>query len=192
MRNMKWKSVLVAFSVSIAACGVLAQGEKKEEPQGMPPMGPPEEMKQCANLVGDWDAATKFKMSPTDTNWMESKATAVYKYVLDGAMLEMSYEQMMMGQKFSGGGWQAYDRETKQWQMTWADNMSARITLYTGTMDKSGSVFTGEDRMMGQVTTARISTSNHTADSFDWKGETSSDGGKTWWTWGTAKYTKRK
>lgn len=190
MRNMTWKSILTAGAICIAACSVFAQGE--ETPQGMPPMGPPAEMKQCADLVGTWDADTKFRMNPTDTNWMESKATAVYKYILDGALLEMSYDQMMMGQKFAGGGWQGYDRETKQWQMIWADNMGARITVYTGTVDKNNSVFTGEDRQMGQVSLARISTSNQTADSFDWKGESSMDGGKTWWVWGTAKYTKRK
>ena len=46
--------------------------------------------------------------------------------------------------------------------------------------------------MNGVVYLYRMTTSKQTPTSFDWKGEMSSDNGKTWMTWGTAKYTKRK
>ncbi len=194
MRILKWKTGIFVVAMTAAAFGALAQDAKKDQPQQMPPMGPPEEMKSVAYLVGTWDCTTKMHMSmdPKDTTWMESKGEVTYKYILDGAFLETTYEQMMMGQKFAGAGWEGYDRETKKWQMTWGDNMSARMSLYTGIHTKDSAVYTGQDIMMGQTMLSRISTHHQTAESFDWSGESSSDGGKTWFTWGTAKYTKRK
>jgi hypothetical protein len=131
-------------------------------------------------------------MDPNDTTWMTSKGTATYKWSVGGAVLEMVFEQPMMGQQFVGGGWQAYDREKKQWQMVWTDNTYGRLSLYTGTKTKTGSVFQGEDVMMGKTSLSRISTTGESADAFDWKGESSMDGGKTWMIWATATYTKRK
>lgn len=194
MRRLNWKSFLVIGVLTVTTALAVAQDNTKSEPQGMPPMGPPDEMKECTNLVGTWDVDMKMHMSmdPKDTTWMTTKGVATYKYILGGAALEMGYEGDMMGQKFSGGGWQCYDRETKQWQMTWIDNMSARVTMYTGTKDKSGFSVTGEDRMMGQAYLSRISTTNDSPSAFDWKGEYSMDGGKTWMVWATAKYVKRK
>ena len=194
MRRMNWKSLTIAGVLACSTALALAQDNTKGEPQGMPPMGPPEEMKMCADLVGTWDCVMKMHMSmdPKDTSWMETKGVAAYKYILGGSSIEMSFESVMMGQQFVGGGWMFYDRESKQWQQSWADNMSARLSLYTGTKDKTSSSFSGEDKMMGQTYISRISTSNETPSTFDWKGEQSMDGGKTWSVWGTAKYTKRK
>lgn len=192
MRRMNWKTVLVVGVLTCSAALAIAQ-DSKEQPQGMPPMGPPEEMKMCAGLVGTWDCVMKMHMSmdPSDTSWMETKGVATYKYILGGAAVEMTFESMMMGQKFSGLGWECYDRETKMWQMTWMDNMSARVSLYTGTKTKDGMSVSGEDKMMGKTYLSRISTFNETPTAFDWKGEQSMDGGKTWMVWATAKYTKR-
>lgn len=194
MKTSNWKTVMLAGVMCGAAAIVSAQDNSKGEPQGMPPMGPPEEMKQCASLVGTWDCVMKMHMSmdPNDTSWMESKAVATYKYILGGSSIEMTFEATMMGQPFVGGGWMFYDRESKMWQQSWADNMSARLSLYTGTKGANSSSFSGEDKMMGQTYLSRISTSNETATSFDWKGEQSMDGGKTWSVWATAVYTKRK
>lgn len=192
MRQLNWKSLLTAGAFALCAAVAVAQDNSKGEPQGMPPMGPPEEMKQCAMMAGTWDAVMKFKMAPTDTNWMETKAVATMNYAVGGAVMAMTYESSMMGMPFLGASWETYDRENKNWQMSWVDNMSARIGLYTGVRTKDGSVYSGEDKMMGQTYKSRISVSNATADSFDWMAENSTDGGKTWWVWGTAKYTKRK
>ena len=194
MKARTWLILLAMVAMALCASAVFAQDSKKEAPQGMPEMGPPKELKEIEFLVGTWDCEMKMHMSmdPNDTTWMTSKGTAAYKWSVGGAVLESSFEQSMMGQQFIGGGWEAYDREKKEWQMVWTDNMAARMALYTGTKSKDGSVFTGEDLMMGKPVLTRISTFNETADAFDWKGESSMDNGKTWMVWGTAKYTKRK
>jgi len=191
---MKKLLVAVGILVSLFALNLqaVAQGTDSAKAQGMPQMGPPEEMKQVAYLVGAWDFTMKMKMNPADTFWMDSKGTAKYELIYGGAALMATVEEPMMGMPFVGGTLMCYDRETKKWQTTWIDNMSARISIYTGTHSPTGSVFQGEEMMMGKSYLGRMTTSNQTPTSFDWKGDMSMDGGKTWTTWGTAKYTKRK
>jgi hypothetical protein len=191
MRRINWKSCLAVAALAITSVVAVAQ-DHTEQPQGMPPMGPPDEMKMCAGMAGVWDGVLKFQMAPTDTTWMESPTVVTLAYILGGAAMEMKYEGTMMGMPFHGYGIEAYDRESKQWQMTWIDNMAARISFYNGVRTKDGSVYSGQEKMMGQEYIGRITVSNATATSFDWMGENSMDGGKTWWVWGTAKYTKRK
>lgn len=167
-----------------------------EQPMGMPEMGPPAEMKQLAFLEGTWDVASKFNMSmdPAQEQWVESKATAVYTYICDGAAMQCTYsgDPMMPGMPaMMGLMLQTYDRESKMWQATWVDNMSGRISLYTGTHDGTTTVLTGEDKMGGMTWLTRITSYNETPTSFDWKMENSMDGGQTWAISGTSTYTKK-
>lgn len=190
--NKKYAALLILVALLALAVPGFAQDTKgKEAPAGMPPMGPPEEMKQLAGFVGDWTFTMKMKMDPADTNWMESNGTANYAYTAGGAALNMTTQQDMMGMKFIGLSWWCYDREAKKWQLSWIDNMAGRISLYTGTKTDNGAVFEGKEINMGKTYDDRISISNQTATSFDWKGEMSMDGGKTWMVWATAKYTKK-
>lgn len=125
---------------------------------------------------------------------MESKAVATYSYICDGAALQCVYagDPMMPGMPaFSGMMLQAYDRETKMWQATWVDNMAGRISIYTGPSGGETIVLTGEDKMGGQTWLSRMTILNQTPTSYDWKMESSMDGGTTWVTSGTATYTKR-
>jgi hypothetical protein len=160
--------------------------------QGMPQMGPPAEMKQVDYLIGTWDYSMKMKMTPEDTSWMESKGTDKYESVCGGAALFFTNTDDMAGMPFVAVGLMCYDSDSKKWQMTWTDNMSAKISLYTGNRTADGSVFEGTELMNGVVFLYRMTVSKQTPTSFDWKGEMSSDNGKTWMTWCMAKYTKRK
>ena len=192
----KSNMMLVAVALLMMVSAVMA-ADPAAPPAGMPEMGPPAEMKQLATLEGTWDVASKFNMSqdPAVPQWMESKAVATYSYACDGAAMLCNYsgDPMMAGMPgFKGFMVQAWDRELKQWQATWVDNMSGRISIYTGTDDGKQLVMTGEDRMMGMVFLSRMTVSNRTDTSYDWKMEASMDGGKTWMESGQSKYTKRK
>ncbi len=184
--------VLLVCAFLFLAFPILAEDAKTAQPQGMPSMGPPEEMKQLAYLIGTWDYTMKMKMNPADTMWMDSKGTVKYEQVYGGAALQSTTQDQGMGMPFTGGGFVCYDRETKKWQMSWIDNMSARLSLYTGTHTANSTVFTGEDVMMGKPEMSRMTSFNETPTAFEWKGEVSYDNGKTWMTWGTAKYAKRQ
>ena len=181
--------VLLCLLVFILAASLAAQESADE--QQMPPMGPPPEMQQIAWLAGDWDVHMKMGMNPDTTTWESTTGTCSYSYILDGAAMQLNYEGTAMGVPFLGTGLQCYDRETKMWQMTWTDNMSARITLYTGTVTDGNSVVTGEDLYNGEKFLTRITTGNHKGNSFDWKMDYSTDGGKTFIPSAVATYTKR-
>jgi hypothetical protein len=155
------------------------------------PTGPPKEMKQLAFLVGEWDVDMDMNMGDTVENWVNSKGTCTYEYILDGAALGFRYESEFMGSPFIGEGIECYDRESKEWQMSWIDNMAGRLNLYTGELGENGAVFTTIDKWQGQEYLARLSTYDETETTFMWKMEMSMDGGKTWAVGGKATYTKK-
>jgi len=163
---------------------------EKMAQQQMPPMGPPEEMKQLASMEGVYDVAFKYRMDPTQA-WMTTNGLATIKNILDGAAQEMVWQGDVMGMNFKGRGLVCYDRETQKWQTTWIDNMAGRISYYTGTMTDGKMVMEGEDVMEGQKVLARNTTYNMTDHGFESKMEYSHDGGKTYTTWATEVYTKR-
>ncbi len=181
---MKKLFLLIAACLIIMPMASMAQEE-------MPPMGPPEEMKALAFLVGEWEADMEWLMDTTQ-GWVPSKGTCTYSYILDGAVMQMDFRSEMMGMPFNGFAFETYDRENKKWQSTWMDNMGARITLMTGTRANNGSVFFGNEKYLGEAYDMRMSTSNETEKSFEWIMEQSWDGGKTWKETGRASYKKKK
>jgi hypothetical protein len=186
------RTAMILVGLLILSVQAFAADTTQAFTQGMPQMGPPAELKQVDYLIGTWDYSMKMKMNPADTLWMESKGTEKYESVCGGAALFFTNTNEMMGMPFVAVGLMCYDRDSKKWQMTWTDNLGPKISLYTGNRTADGSVFTGEELMNGVAYQYRMSESKQTPTSFDWKGEMSSDNGKTWLTWGTAKYTKRK
>jgi hypothetical protein len=176
---------LIGLLIIVMAASVAAQ-ESAEQP----PMGPPPEMQQLEPLVGVWDVQMKMGMNPDTTTWESSTGACTYAYILDGAALEMDYQGTAMGMPYSGLGLQTFDRETGKWQVTWTDNMGARTSIYTGTMENGKTVVTGEDLYNGETYITRISTFNHTKNSFTWTMDFSMDGGKTFQPSAVATYTR--
>lgn len=160
--------------------------------QEMPPMGPPEELKEMSFMIGEWNVKGKMRTDPTSDVWSEYAGVATYEWVANGAALMSTYESEMFGMAFIGHSVETYDRETKQWQVTWFDSMSGRQSMYTGNMvgdDKM--VVKGEDKMAGMTFKTRITVHNMTEKSYDWMLEHSMDGGATWATFMDAHYTKK-
>ncbi|MBD3402972.1 DUF1579 domain-containing protein [candidate division GN15 bacterium] len=185
-------TLLLLGALLLTASMLMAEEHMQEGQQGMPEMGPPEEMKHLEGMIGMWDVASKMKMDPTSDEWTDFSATAEFSYILDGAALRMDYEGQMMGMPYKGLSISAYDREHEEWQDTWVDNMTGRIMMMTGWEKDGKRVMQGKDIWNGQEMLVRTTSHNMTDDSFDWKYETSTDGGKTWETMMTATYTKRQ
>ncbi|PWB72175.1 hypothetical protein C3F09_06955 [candidate division GN15 bacterium] len=184
---------LAAIIILAAGVGAADQAAGEAVPQGMPPMGPPEEMKQLANLVGVWDYVMMMRMDPASEKMEKTTGIMTNAYILDGAAMSLQYEgDTINGMKYKGLGIETYDREMKCWQMTWTDNMSGRTSMYTGRREGDKTTMEGEDMMGGQKMLTRITTFNEKPTTFDSKMESSMDGGKTWAVMFTAAYTKRK
>lgn len=175
----------------VALLAMLGLGSAAVSAQEMP-TGPPEEMKQLAWLVGEWDVDMDMNMGDTVESWVNSKGTCTYQYVLGGYALSFRYESEFMGNPFIGLGTECYDRETGNWQMSWIDNMAGRMNLYTGALGDNKAVFTGTDVWQGQEYLARLTTYDETDAKFMWMVEMSTDGGKSWAITGKATYTKKK
>ena len=190
MRTMFLSTALALFIMS----GVTsAQQEDLADPEmASPPMGPPDQMEEVAFLIGEWTADMQWRMD-SESEWEESRGTAVYSSILGGGAIMLDYtDETMAGMPmpFHGIGIQTYDRETGEWQMMWMDNIMCRQSMYTGNKEGDKTVLTGEDRYAGMTMLSRITTYNETASSFDWKMENSMDGGKTWFVSGKAHYEK--
>ncbi len=173
--------------LSIASLAI-AQGEQS---QGMPQMGQPPEMKTLAYLLGDWDVDMKMKMSDTSTTWTDFKGTAHCTSLLDGCTYQTDFETDMGGMKMKGMSLISYDREASRWQNVWIDNMTARITIYEGERKNDTLTVMGKELYMGKEYLTRILTFNETPSRYEWKIESSLDGGKTFIPMGFATYIKR-
>jgi hypothetical protein len=187
--------MFICLLAALIAAGATADDATQTDTvdrQQTPPMGPPPEMKEISWLVGDWNVTMKSGMDPDTTTWTESQGTCTYKYVLGGAAMQFEYKGEAMGMPFEGMAVQCFDRETGMWQMSWTDNMSGRLSLYTGKRADHATVVIGEDIYNGQTYITRITSYNETSDAFDWKMEYSTDGGQTFLPSARAKYTRTK
>ena len=178
------KIVLTAGALCLASGNVtLADHHEKagmqeggEAMAEMPPIGPPDEMKEVAILNGDYDVKFWYKVNPMAPDWTETKATAEVSLVAGGAAQQMIFEGEMMGIPFEGIGFTSYDRETSKWQMIWVDSMGARISMYTGDLKDGEMVVEGKDLGQGMTFHSRLTTYNMNEEGFDWKYEMSMDG----------------
>lgn len=188
---MKRTAILAALVLCGAMAVWAADPAQTEAPAGMPPMGAPAEMKQAANLVGEFTVAMKYNMGDT-TQWMESSGTLSNVLILDGSAIEGVFNSTFMGMPMNGKGITCYHREKKKWQMTWVDNMGAALSFYEGDFKDGKLVVQGEDVMQGQTYLTRITYSNITPQKHDWLLEMSADGGKTFVPGLRAVYTRKK
>jgi hypothetical protein len=188
---MKRIAIVVGLALCCAMTVWAADPAPKDAPAAMPAMGAPAEMKQVADLVGEFTVAMKYNMGDT-TQWMDATGTLTSELVLNGCAIEGDFTATMMGMPMHGKGMTCYNREKKKWQMTFADNMIGSISLYEGDFKDGKLVVQGEDMMQGQKYLTRITYSNITPDKHDWFLEMSMDGGKTFVPGMRAVYTRKK
>lgn len=191
---MKSKQLLLLIvSLFLVVSLVSAEDEAADMMAQYGPMGQPEEMKSMDWFIGDWDVTQQWKMDPASEEWEKSTATATYSFILDGCVLMMDYKSEMMGMPFNGVNMITYDRVLKEFQSVWVDNLSGRVSLYKGNKSGDSTIYTGVDFAPdGNKYLAKIIISNKTENSFDWVFDMSMDEGKTYFTSGKAKYTKKK
>ena len=185
------KILLNSTFMVVILFSMIATVNAQDEMGAMPEMGAPAELKAMAWMVGEWNVVADFRMEE-NSEWINSTATAVYKFSVDGCVLEMDYDSELMGMHFKGNLLETYDRLNKQYQSCWTDNMNGRISYYTGYRSGDSTILSGDEYFPdGTKYISRIITFNETDTSFEWHSETSNDGGKTFWLSGKAKYTKK-
>lgn len=156
----------------------------------MPPSGIPDQMKQMAFLVGDWDCESKMNLGDS-VHWFESKGVAHNSWTAGGAAIQTVYESEIMGQPFVGLGLLCFNRQTAKWQQSWVDNSGAYLSVYDGTLTDGKLVIEGEDWENGRKLRSRETMFNMTPTRYDWTMEVSRDGGATFTVLLKATYAKR-
>lgn len=183
------KVFLVLAIVCLIATLVVAEEEKADMDMDMSKFGIPQEIKDCAYMVGDWHYVGQMRMGP-EAEWIDHEAEATFDLVAGGAALEMTYTGDMMGMMMHGLSISTFNKETKIWTDIWIDNFMGRMSTYTGT-DKDGKrVMTGKDEMDGKVMYSRMTSYDQTETEYKWMMENSMDG-ENWYISMRGVYTKK-
>jgi hypothetical protein len=141
------KSVRLFLGATLAV--IVAVGVGQTQPP-MPKAGP--EHAVLKKMEGTWD--TMIKMAG-----QESKGSATYKMDLGGLWLASTFEGDMMGEKFSGRGFDTYDAGKKKYVGVWFDSMSTTPMVMEGNYDAAKKTMTmvGEaPGMDGKMTKHRM------------------------------------
>jgi hypothetical protein len=178
-----------AAALSLAATIGFAGDDTGKKADMQPQFGPPPQIKELDFMVGDWIYKGKMRMGP-DAEWVEHEAKVKFSSVAGGGAIQMEYAGMMMGMEMHGLGLTAFDRELNEWQDTWIDNFSGRISFYTGKYEKDRRRVSGKDMMGGQTVHSRATTYDITDTEFKWMMESSMDG-ENWYVSMDGVYTRK-
>lgn len=107
-------------------------------------MTPGNEHKQMSSGVGEWKAATKMWMDPSQPPMMMD-AMVTNEMILGGRYMVSRYKGQMMGMPFEGISTMGYDNATKKYVSSWVDNMGTGMMYMEGKWreDIKGIEFTG-------------------------------------------------
>jgi hypothetical protein len=126
------KKTLAAFSLSLLAVPLLAQGPP------MPTPGPEHAM--LGKDVGTWDATVEMFMPGAPPS--VSKGTEVVT-MMGGFWQLTEFKSEMMGQPFEGRGTMGFDPTKKKYVGTWVDTMAPAYYTVEGTYDAATKTLTG-------------------------------------------------
>ncbi len=115
-------------------------------------MTPGEGQKKLAPMVGTFDVRIRTWVTPSGTA-VESKASMVSTWVLDGRYVQSMLVGQVGGAPFSGIGYIGYDNTAKMYQTAWMDNGSTGMIWYTGNFDGSGKAATMKATIPNPLTT---------------------------------------
>lgn len=138
-------------------CGIALSQEAGKDRQGNAPAAvdqqelnrkwaevstPGDAHKRLDDLVGTWDVETRVWSNGPDKEPSVSKGTSTNAWVLGGRFLRQELKGELMGMPYEGIGYTGYDNYNKKYVGFWIDNSSTQMFTMSGTVDKSGKVFT--------------------------------------------------
>lgn len=100
-------------------------------------MTPGEAQKRLDPMIGTFDVTVLVWTDPAKPP-LEYQGSAVNTWVLGGRYVQTMLSTVMDGEPFDGIGYYGFDNASKTYQAAWMDNGSTAISMYRGTMDKSG------------------------------------------------------
>ena len=130
-------------------------------------------------LEGQWDARCRV---PAGDGWEEAAGSLNASRILDGLVSLEFFEGIYHGGAVKGLGLRAFNRETREWEHTWTDNLAPgnfhvwKGVFVDGKIDLLAEFADAE----GKQVRSRLTWSEITADSAHWESARSYDDGQTW------------
>jgi hypothetical protein len=129
-------------------------------------------------LEGRWDAVCRV---PSENGWAEAPGTLTASRALDGTLSVEHFEGIYHGGALKGLGLRAYNRDTREWEHTWADSLEpAHFHVWKGAFADGKIDLVAEWDEDGRRVRSRLTWSDITSDSAHWESSRSYDGGRTW------------
>lgn len=145
----------------------------------------PAETEHWGRLAGEWDCTLDALVGGRWFNGA-TKATWIWKYVLDGfAVQDLWFVKWInlapalahVNRDVSGTNLRMYLPAEKRWEAVWFTNGANTTSRFDAISSEDEIVMTGTNAQGNPV---RITFFDMTEDAFEWKSETSQDGGETW------------
>ncbi|MEM7050783.1 MAG: DUF1579 family protein [Acidobacteriota bacterium] len=172
---MKWKTLGAAALALSLVTGTAWAGDFAEEyPRAPAPMG------QFAPLVGDWDCT--LEQLQQDGSYAPRKATWKFWYILDGhALMDEWRATLPDGSPMAGINIRHYNPESKTFEARWLPTNGLEWKTYPSRFEDGQFIMTGKSTTpSGQEGDMRVTFYDMKKDTFRWKMDWSTDGGKTW------------
>ena len=101
---------------------------------------------RMARFVGTWDVQGRVWVAP-DADPVPAVGTAIYEWVLDGVFLHTRFKGEMMGETFSGVGYETWSEARQKHIGTWMDSTESEIFQFEGGWDETGNVLTTQGKV---------------------------------------------
>lgn len=151
MKTIRWfMGLAAAVAVAVLVAGPVTAAEESAQKDGAAEMEakmaeytklatPNEHHAHLKNLVGSWNAETKFWAQPGAQPEV-SNGKAQFQMVLGGRFLKTTYAGEFMGNSFEGIGYSGFDRLQGKHIDFWMDTMGTSIMKSEGQCEEDGKI----------------------------------------------------
>lgn len=180
-RLFRFLMIVVSLSASMVFAVLLRAQEDMTAPE------PPEEASQMDWFLGDWNIASRVKMSDDPEEWLEETATSTVSSVLGRFAIMETYTGTLGGTPIDAVSIRTYNSNLGKWEQRWLDNTSPGFAEYTG--EYADGEFVGVSNRSfkpeaeggrGETTGVREVFYDIEENRFSWRLETTQDNGETW------------
>ena len=183
-------AMTLCSSVSIAGApdrpgvpqGAAAPDPRRDMITVLPASGPHPSLGDHARLfdrfVGTWDCA--YATYAADGRVSRSQGEVIFGWIIDGRALQdiwITYPRGASTEREIGTSVRYYDAKLGQWRVVWVYPMAGRVVILSGGAVKDRIVLNNQE---SDGSRRRWSFNDIRPDSFVWRNQKSTDGGKTW------------
>lgn len=177
-------------SLLLLLAGSATAQELRPSHEDAPPCLHPE-LERVDFLEGDWDVVSRRRVDFTADRWEEAKAQATWTPILGGCVLQERWSGVLGGAPLEWIQLLAYDHREDTWELVMIDSAHGNVLRSEGHFDEDRLVFHVPHMRQGRLLIDRTTIEALGTDRVDWKLETSLDGGRTWVTHWTMRYSRQ-